>query len=64
MNFNSKPPTDYPLVINVNYTQYEIVKDAADETDFRVTIDDEEDWDIWFIDGPILPTLILKMKNY
>jgi tubulin polyglutamylase TTLL6/13 len=51
-------------VINVNYTQYEIVKDAADETDFRLTVDDEEDWDIWFIDGPILPTLLLKMKSY
>ena len=50
--------------MNVSYTQYELFEDCVVETGFRLTKDDEEDWDIWWIDGPILPTLILKMKPY
>ena len=30
----------------------------------RLSTDDEEDWDVWWIDGPILPTLLYKMKPY
>lgn len=52
------------MVVNANYTQYEILQDVANETDFRLSYDDDEDWDVWFIDGPILPTLLLKLKNY
>lgn len=63
-NANKKPITDYPLAINVNYTQYEVLQDCAEETDFRLTIDDDEDWDIWWIDGPIIPALLFKMKPY
>ena len=63
-NANKKHPSDYPLVINVNYTQYEVLQDCADETDFRLSLDDEEDWDIWWIDGPIIPALLFKMKSY
>jgi len=37
---------------------------VANETDFRLSYDEDEDWDVWFIDGAILPTLLLKMKNY
>ena len=55
---------EWPLVINVNYTQYEVLQDCGDETNFRLSTEDEEDWDVWWIDGPILPTLLLKMKPY
>ena len=55
---------DYQLVINANYTQYEVLQDVADEMNMRLSYDDEEDWDIWWIDGPILPTLLLRMKPY
>ncbi len=55
---------EQPLVINVCYTQYEVLQMCADETNFRLSTDEEEEWDIWWIDGPILPTLLLKMKNY
>ena len=41
-----------------------MLQDCADETDFRLSLDEEEDWDIWFIDGAILPTLLMKMKGY
>ena len=55
---------EWPLVINVNYTQYEVLQDCAEETNFRLSTEDDEDWDVWWIDGPILPTLLLKMKPY
>lgn len=62
---NNKPNMhDYQLVINVNYTQYEVLQDVADEMNMRLSYDDEEDWDIWWIDGPILPTLLFRMKPY
>jgi tubulin polyglutamylase TTLL6/13 len=30
----------------------------------RTSIDEEEDWDLWFIDGPTIPALLGKMKSY
>jgi hypothetical protein len=30
----------------------------------RTSTDEDEDWDIWFIDGPIIPALLTKMKPY
>lgn len=63
-NQNKKDMSDYPLVINVLYTQYEVLQDCAEETNFRLSTDEDEDWDIWWIDGPILPTLLTKMKPY
>lgn len=64
LNVNKKDMNDWPLVINVLYTQYEVLQDCAEETNFRLTTDEDEDWDVWWIDGPILPTLLTKMKPY
>lgn len=64
LNANKKDMNDWPLVINVLYTQYEVLQDCADETNFRLSTEEEEDWDVWWIDGPILPTLLTKMKPY
>ena len=55
---------DPPLVIHINYTQYEIIHEVAEELGLRTSLDDEEDWDIWFIDGPTMPTLLSKMNQY
>ena len=55
---------DPQLVINVTYTHYEVIEDVAEELNMRTTTDEEEDWDIWFIDGPIIPALLIRMKNY
>ena len=55
---------DPPLVININYTQYELIHEVAEELGMRTSIDDDEDWDIWFIDGPTMPTLLSKMNAY
>jgi tubulin polyglutamylase TTLL6/13 len=38
---------------------------VAADCNLRTCCDpDDEDWDIWFIDGPILPTLLTKMKYH
>jgi hypothetical protein len=41
-----------------------VLQDVADENNFKLSTDDEEEWDIWWIDGPILPTLLLRMKPF
>jgi hypothetical protein len=56
-----RDPKDSPLVINALYTQYEVLKDVADEINFVLSYDEEEDWDIYWIDGPVAPTFLLKM---
>ncbi len=63
-NFNKKDRRERPLVINTIYTQYEILADSGKEVNFVLTQDEEQDWDIWWIDAPILPTLLQKMKPY
>jgi len=64
LNADLKDLKEQPLVINVAYTQYELLEVVAKETNFTLSHDEEgeEDWDIWWIDGPILAALIHKMK--
>ena len=64
LNQNKKDLNDWPLVINIAFTQYEILNDCSEELNFRLTTEENEDWDVWWIDGPILPTLLTKMKPY
>lgn len=30
----------------------------------RTSVDEEEDWDLWWIDGPTIPALLVKMQPY
>ena len=53
-----------PLVLNILYTQYEIIHDVAAKCNFKTSTDEDDDWDIWFIDGPTMPSLLQKMKPY
>ena len=46
------------------YTQYEIMQEVAEACNFRTSLEEDEDWDVWFIDGPTIPALLVKMKNY
>lgn len=65
MNANKITKKGRPtLVINVAFTQYELLQDIAKECHFRLSHDDDgdEDWDIWWIDGPIFATLLQRMK--
>lgn len=52
------------MVINAIYTQYEVMRDVGDELNYTLSYNEEEDWDIWWIDGPISPNLLLKMNYY
>lgn len=52
------------LVINGYYCQYRILDDAARHAHFRVTCDEDDDWDIWWLDGMIQPTFLQRMKLY
>ena len=38
--------------------------EVAEELNMKTTLDEELDWDVWFIDGPITPALLQRMKNY
>ena len=61
----SRPPKqDAQLILNALYSQYEVLKDAEDELGFTISYEEEEDWDIWWIDGPVTPPFLLKMHNY
>lgn len=55
---------DPPLTINILYTQYEVIHEVATALNLRTSIDEEEDWDIWFIDAPTIPALLVKMQPY
>jgi tubulin polyglutamylase TTLL6/13 len=46
------------------YSRYEIMEEIAEENNMRTSVDEDADWDIWFIDGPIIPSLLIKIKNY
>lgn len=61
---NARNYYDPPLVMNIVYTQYEIIHEVAKDLNLRTSVDEDEDWDIWFIDGPTIPALLVKMKNY
>ena len=38
------------MVINISNTEYEIVQDCAEKSNFRVTTDEREPWDILWVD--------------
>lgn len=66
LNANQRNMHEPKLVINVAYTQYELVQTVAKENNFALSMDEEgeEEWDIWWIDGQIFTTLLNKMKPY
>ena len=43
------------------YSKYDIINEAANKCNMHTSNDEDEDWDIWFIDGAILPSLLTKM---
>lgn len=59
-----RDPKESPLVMNINYSQYEVLRDVCDEINFVWSQDDTEDWDIWWIDGPVNPSFFMRMQPY
>jgi tubulin polyglutamylase TTLL6/13 len=41
-----------------------VLKDVADDLNYTLSYDEDEDWDIWWIDGPVNPTFLMKMQTY
>jgi hypothetical protein len=41
-----------------------VLKDVAEELNFTISMDEEEDYDIYWIDGPITPAFLMKMQLY
>ena len=52
------------LVVNVVYTQYEVLKDVAEELGLQLAYEEEEEWDVYWLDGPVAPTFMLKMQPW
>ena len=52
------------MVINICYTQYEIIHEVAAACNLRTSVDEDEEWDIWWIDGPTIPALLCKMESW
>ena len=52
------------LCIHITYTQYELIHEVAEALNLRTTVDEDDDWDIWFIDGPTMPALLIKMHAH
>ena len=48
----------------MTYTRYDVIDEVSEALNMCTTDDEEHDWDIWFIDGPVIPALLIKMKNY
>ena len=41
-----------------------MLKVVAEEKNYNLSYDEEEDWDIYWIDGPITPAFLLKVLPY
>jgi len=41
-----------------------VLRDVADDLNYSLTYEEEEDWDIYWLDGPITPAFMMKMQNY
>ena len=57
------------LVMNVLNTKYKVVRYVARKMfkmrcSFKANIDDSDDWDICWSDGPINPERLMKMKPF
>ena len=46
------------------WTQYDVVRDVAEELNFRLLFDEDEEWDLLWIDGPVYPSLLQKMHPF
>ena len=60
---NSSNPFMPQLTINLQYTQYEVLRDVSEALNMHNSFNEIEDpeWDIYWMDGPIIPSFLLKM---
>lgn len=58
------PSSDPKLVINAYWTQYDVIKDVADDLNMYTSYEEGDDWDVLWLDGPAFPSLLMKMQNH
>jgi tubulin polyglutamylase TTLL6/13 len=54
------------LVLNAQYTQYEVMKDVSEALNFQLSFNEQEDpdWDLYWLDGPITPAFLFRMQSH
>lgn len=52
------------LYINIAYTQYPIIKEVGKLLNFKITRNDEADWDLIWLDSVLPPEKMLRMKSH
>jgi uncharacterized secreted protein with C-terminal beta-propeller domain len=51
------------LIINLQYTQYDVLRDVAETLDYQISWSetDDPDWDVYWLDSAINPQFLFKM---
>ena len=52
------------LILNIAYTQYPVIKEVGKAFNFKITRNDEADWDLIWLDGALPPERMLRMKSH
>lgn len=52
------------LYLNLAYTHYPIVKEVGKSYNFKITRNDDTDWDLIWLDGALPPEKMLRMKSH
>jgi tubulin polyglutamylase TTLL6/13 len=52
------------LYLNIAHTQYPVVKEVGKLFNFKITRNDDADWDIIWLDGQLPPERMLRMKSH
>ena len=54
------------LIINLQYTQYDVLRDVAETLDYQISWSetDDPDWDVYWLDSAINPQFLFKMQPY
>ena len=42
-------------MLNITNTRYEVIREVATNLNFRLSEDEDDDWDIMWCDGGVLP---------
>lgn len=59
-----KPKKRDKIIINLKYTQYEILAKVAEELGYKVTRTDKTEYDIIWFDLPPVANILSKLKNF
>ena len=52
------------LYLNLAYTHYPVIKKVGKDFNFKITRNDDADWDLIWLDGALPPEKMLRMKSH